>query len=67
MPTSTSASILNGTGDGTIDWNAFLTNGSGGRGCYLYTYMSWVNNQIETRASSDLVHWSSHPSIYHAN
>ena len=49
---------MNDVGDGTIDWNAFLTNGSGGRGCYLYTYMSWVGNQVETRASSDLVHWS---------
>ena len=39
-------------------WNAFLTNDSGGRGCYLYTYMSWVANDVYTRASSDLVHWS---------
>jgi hypothetical protein len=45
-------------GDGTIDWNAFLTNGSGGRGCYLFTYLFWVSTEIYTRASSDLVHWS---------
>ncbi len=55
---SSAASILSDAGIGTIDWNAFLTNASGGRGCYLYTYMSWVANEIYTRASSDLVHWS---------
>lgn len=57
---SSAATILSlgGAGIGTIDWNAFLTNGSGGRGCYLYTYMSWVANEVYTRASSDLVHWS---------
>jgi hypothetical protein len=55
---SLAAAILNGTGNGTIDWNAFLTNDSGGRGCYLFTYMSWVGNQVYTRVSSDLVHWS---------
>ena len=55
---SSAASILSGAGVGTIDWNGFLTNASGGRGCYLYTYMSWVGNNIYTRASSDLVHWS---------
>jgi hypothetical protein len=55
---SSAASLFSGAGIGTIDWNAFLTNGSGGRGCYLYTYMSWVDNEVYTRASSDLVHWS---------
>jgi hypothetical protein len=55
---SSAASILNGAGIGTIDWNAFLTNANGGRGCYLFTYMAWVDNKIYTRASSDLVHWS---------
>jgi hypothetical protein len=55
---SSAASILNGAGVGTIDWNAFLTNANGGRGCYLYTYMAWVDNKIYARASSDLVHWS---------
>lgn len=55
---SSAAALFSGTGIGTIDWNNFLTNASGGRGCYLYTYMSWVANEIYTRASSDLVHWS---------
>ena len=55
---SSAAVILNGAGVGTIDWNAFLTNANGGRGCYLFTYMAWVDNKIYTRASSDLVHWS---------
>ncbi len=55
---SSAAALFSGTGIGTIDWNNFLTNASGGRGCYLFTYMSWVDNKIYTRASSDLVHWS---------
>jgi hypothetical protein len=55
---SSAAYILDDAGIGTIDWNPFLTNASGGRGCYLYTCMSWVDNEIYTRASSDLVHWS---------
>jgi hypothetical protein len=55
---SSAAYILGGVGNGTIDWNAFLTNDSGGRGCYLFTCMSWVSDEIYTFASSDLVHWS---------
>jgi len=55
---SAAASLLSGAGIGTIDWNAYLTNGAGARGCYLFTYMSWVANEIYTRASTDLVHWS---------
>jgi hypothetical protein len=55
---SVAAILFYDAGDGTIDWNAFLTNGSGGRGCYLFTYLFWVSTEIYTRASSDLVHWS---------
>lgn len=55
---SSAAYLFSGAGIGTIDWNAFLTNGAGGNGVYLYTYDSWVSTQICCRASSDLVHWS---------
>jgi len=54
-----SASVLfYGTGIGTIDWNAYLPNGEGGNGCYLYTYLSWVSTNICVRTSSDLIQWS---------
>jgi hypothetical protein len=61
---SAAAYILGGVGDGTIDWNAFLTNDSGGRGCYLFTCMSWVSDEICTYTSSDLVHWSANTVQY---
>ena len=63
---SSAAYLFAGVGIGTIDWNAFLTNGSGGRGCYLFTCMSWVSNEIDTRTSSDLVHWSAVTAQYTA-
>jgi hypothetical protein len=61
------AYILGGIGSGTIDWNAFLTNDSGGRGCYLFTCMEWVSTNIFTYASSDLVHWSAATAQYAVN
>jgi hypothetical protein len=50
--------LFYGTGVGTIDWNAYLPNGSGGNGCYLFTYLSWVSTNICVRTSDDLMHWS---------
>ena len=55
---SSAAALFYGTGVGTIDWNAYLPNGAGGNGCYLFTYLSWVSTNICVRASSDLIHWS---------
>jgi hypothetical protein len=64
---SKAAYILGGIGSGTIDWNAYLTNDTGGRGCFLYTCMSWVGTNICTYASSDLVHWAGPTIQYNAN
>lgn len=50
--------LFHGTGIGTIDWNAYLPDGNGGNGCYLYTYLSWVSTSICVRTSSDLINWS---------
>jgi len=55
---SSAAVLFYGTGVGTIDWNAYLPNGDGGNGCYLFTYLSWVSTNICVRASIDLIHWS---------
>jgi Domain of unknown function (DUF4185) len=52
------AGILTNGGMGTIEWNPCLSNGAGGKGCYLYTYMGWVVNRIYCRTSNDLLHWS---------
>ncbi len=52
------AVLFYGTGVGTVDWNAYLPNGEGGNGCYLFTYLSWVSTNICVRTSSDLIHWS---------
>jgi hypothetical protein len=55
---SSAAVLFYGAGVGTIDWNAYLPNGEGGNGCYLFTYLSWVSTNICVRASTDLIHWS---------
>ena len=55
---SSAAVLFYGTGVGTVDWNAYLPNGEGGNGCYLFTYLSWVSTNICVRASADLIHWS---------
>jgi len=56
--------ILSGIGVGTINWNAYLPNGNGGYGCWLMTYMGWVDNKIYYRATNDGINWSAPRLVY---